>query len=367
MGVYINGKWHEELADPETGGEDTGSGRNFSSGEQYNAVSDQLTAANAWGENLNTRFGSGTSTQDALGQVAAVANSGAGGQQVAAAIDKMLQAIADGNKQAFEETVREWNLVFGLDTQKFQDDVRRFNENLAISQAGLTGTYQGQQTQQAALQAANIAAQRAATAQNWAQIYGYTPQLDANGNPVTVIANGVPAQTLAAQLQAAEQLGMYQGQQTLAAQQQQYAQQLGLINQAAQLQANPFRQQQAIGQMSRLLGGQGVAGFSAPNTVQGVGVAGGNTQGGMGYLQQMIDDIRDPTANSASMNQVLQGIPTPNKVNSVEFMRAAPSTQNLVLQGMTEKYGLDPQDALAQIKATLPGFQAPSAFGSVKR
>lgn len=227
------------------------------------------------------------------------AQQGAGAGQVGQAIQQMLDAIASGNKQAFDETVRQWNLVFGLDTKKFEDDVRRFNENLQLAQAGLTGTYQGQQTQQA--------------------------------------------------------------------QQQQYAQQMGMINQAAQLQANPFRQQQAIGQMGRLLGGQGVAGFSAPNTVAGVGIAGGNTQGGLGYLSQMIDDIRDPTANSQSMNQVLQGIPTPNKLNSVEFLRAAPSTQNMVLQGMQEKFGLDPNDALAQIRNTLPGFQAPSTFGQVRR
>lgn len=333
MGMRLaNGDWSDALADTPENQAAYGAGSGYQGSAGYNAP--QYGVASSSGSGGGGGGGS------------ALASGGAG--QIGDAIQKMLQAIADGNKQAFDETVREWNAVFGLDTQKFQDDVRRFNENLAISQAGLTGTYQGQQTQQAMVNAANIAAQRAKTAQDWATLYGYTPQLDANGNPVTVLANGVPAQTLQAQNQT-------------------YTQQLGLINQAASLQANPFRQQQAIGQMSRLLGGQGVAGFSAPNTVQGVGIAGGNTQGGMGYLQQMIDDIRDPTANAQSMNQVLQGIPTPNKLNSVEFLRAAPSTQNMVLQGMTEKYGLDPQDALAQIKATLPGFQAPSSFGSVKR
>jgi len=157
------------------------------------------------------------------------------------------------------------------------------------------------------------------------------------------------------------------GQSTLGAQNQTYTQQMGLIKQAADLQANPFRQQQAIGQMGNLLAGGGVAGFSAPNTVAGVGTAGGNTQGGMGYLSQMIDDIRNPAANQASMSSVLDAIPTPTKLNSVEFQRAAPSTQSMVLQGMQEKYGLDPQDSLAQIKATLPGFAAPTSMGTVKR
>jgi hypothetical protein len=186
-------------------------------------------------------------------------------------------------------------------------------------------------------------------AQKWAEEYGYVPQFDANGQPIFQAgANGNPASTLAAQ-------------------QQTYAQQMGMIKQAADLQANPFRQQQALGQMGRMLGGQGVASFSAPNTVAGVGTQGGNTQGGMGYLSQMIQDIRDPTANTASMNDVLNAIPTPNKINSTDFLRSAPSTQNMVLQGMQERYGIDPKDALAQINATLPQFNAPTTVGTVKR
>ena len=334
MGVRINGVWHEELADPETGGSDSGNGRNFSSNAEYNAVSTQMTAQNKWGENLNTWAGGTQSNQSALQSALGAAGAGgAGAQQVAAAIDKMLQAIADGNKQAFDETVREWNLVFGLDQDKFRDDVRRFNENLQIAQAGLTGTYQGQQTQQAQQQAFN---QRQALAQMYGQDYasfGLVPQ-------------GMP---------------------TLAAQEQGFRQGYDVMSLASQLQANPFRQQQVLGQAGRLLGGQGVAGFSAPNIVQGVGTAGGNTQGGLGYLQQMINDIRDPSANTASMNSIINATPTPNKLNSVEFLRSAPSTQNLVLQAMQEKYGLDPKDALAQIQNTLPQFTAPSAVGTVRR
>jgi hypothetical protein len=150
-------------------------------------------------------------------------------------------------------------------------------------------------------------------------------------------------------------------------QEQIYRQQLDAINAAANLQANPFRQQQVIGQLGRILGGQPAASFSAPNTVAGVGTAGGtgpNT--GMAYMSQLIDDIRNPGANQASVNSVLEGIPTPNKINSQDFLRSAPSTQNMILQGMQEKYGLDPQDSLTQIKNTLPTFQAPSTFGTIK-
>jgi hypothetical protein len=141
---------------------------------------------------------------------------------------------------------------------------------------------------------------------------------------------------------------------------------MGAIETAAGLQANPFRQQQVIGQLGKVLGGQPVAGFQAPNTVQGVGFAGGtgpNT--GMAYMSQLIDDIRNPGANQASMQSVLDGIPTPNKLNSADFLRSAPSTQQMVLQGMQEKYGLDPADSMAQIKNTLPQFSSPTTFGKI--
>jgi hypothetical protein len=107
--------------------------------------------------------------------------------------------------------------------------------------------------------------------------------------------------------------------------------------------------------------------FQAPNTVQGVGTAGGNQYGGMGYLQQMIDDIKNPVPNQTTADQFLQQTPTPNKLDSTSFLKAAPSTQNILLQAMQEKYGIDPKDSLTQIQATLPQFQAPTFAGSVKR
>jgi hypothetical protein len=168
------------------------------------------------------------------------------------------------------------------------------------------------------------------------------------------------------ELKKADYTGLYGGNPTQQARKQEADVQLSAIKQAADLQANPFRQQEAIGQLGRLLGGYGVAGFSSPNTVQGVGTQGGAGTG-MSYLQQMIDDIKDPAPNTARMNSVLDAIPTPTKLNSVEFMRAAPSTQNLVLQGMQTKYGLDPEDAKTQIKNTLPGFQSPTTLGGVRR
>jgi len=193
----------------------------------------------------------------------------------------------------------------------FDEAVRQFNELLGVSAAGLTGMYQGQPT-----------------------------------------------------LAAAGLTGTFQGRPTLQAQQQAYQQQIGAIQAAAGLQANPFRQAQVIGQLGRLLGGQGVAGFQSP------GMAMGQTDfSGMGNMQRLIDDIRGgPGAiNSQSTQSVLDAIPTPNKLNSVEFFRSSPNTQNLVLQGMQEKYGLSPDDSLSQIRNTLPIFSSPTTFGSVRR
>jgi hypothetical protein len=220
-------------------------------------------------------------------------------QKLIAGIQQLLGAQASGNKDAIAEAIREFNASFGLDTQKFQDDVRRFNENLAVTQAGLTGTYQGQPTLQAQNQA--------------------------------------------------------------------YTQQMGVINAAAALQANPFRQAQVIGQAGRVLQGLPTAGFQAPNVVSGVGTAGGNTQGGMGYLSQLIADIQDPTPNQTTAQSWLDATPTPNKLDSVSFLRSSPTTQNLILQAQQEKYGIDPQDSLKQIQATMPQFSAPNTTGTVRR
>lgn len=246
-------------------------------------------------------------------------------QPVVAANDPAARAIQQGTQmlnssdlKAFNEQVREWDKIFGFNTEQWQEGVRQYNQNFGVTQAGLTGTYQGAPTQQALNQYANF-------------------------------------------------LGTYQGQQTLQAQQQAYAQQMGVVAAAQTAQANPFRQAQLYGQANRIMSGQSVAGFQAPNMVAGVGTAGGNTQGGMGYLQQMIDDIKNPVANQTTADQFIASTPTPNKLDSTSFIRSAPSTQNLVLQAMQEKYGIDPKDAVTQIQNTLPQFQSPTLAGTVKR
>jgi hypothetical protein len=319
------------------------------------------------------------------------------GQQLAAGINSLLGAIASGNKQAFDEAVRQFNVTSGLDQTKFDESVRQFNQNLGISQAGLTGQYNGQQTQQAQLQAYNEAVgtagltgyfqapgtaggagapgqdQYVAARSQQLQGMGWAPAaatqtalsewnqgLAQSGN----VAGGMPA---GFNLAAAQGAAAGPGTPTLAAQQQWYTQQMGAVNAAAAMQANPFRQAQVIGQAGRILQGMPTAGFSAPNTVAGVGTAGGNTQGGMGYLSQLISDIQDPTANQTTAQSWLDATPTPNKIDSTSFLGASPTTQNLILQSMQEKYGLDPTDSLAQIKNTLPQFNAPNTVGTIRR
>jgi hypothetical protein len=294
-------------------------------------------------------------------------------------------------------------------------------QNAALAESGATGYYQrpatvqppgtnaaggrfqdlDQGTQQAYF-ASNGSDWNAAMAK-WVADSNAAIQAAGGGQPLPNGA-GQPTETLAAQqqyfnegAQLATQFGQYYqpgvpgqagqagvnmpqvGQQTLAANEQYYRQQLDAINAAAALQANPFRQQQVIGQVGQLLGGQGVAAFQAPNTTvpNGQGpnapTAASNPQGGafsgLNNMQAMIDDIRSGPGgtNSQSAQGVLDAIPTPNKINSPEFFRMTPQGQQVILSGMQQKYGIEAPDALAQIKSTLPAFTAPTTFGTVRR
>jgi len=303
-------------------------------------------------------------------------------QKLGQQINSLIGAIAAGNKEAFDEAVRQFNVSFGFDQDKFKESVRQFNVGLGISEAGLTGYYRpytpaaqesfsrpadgtfirapgpvGPGTQIGQMQGGKLVMFPNWEAYKAAGGPDDTAKLQAASDPNTFLA-----------MQQAAPQGTYGAPvQTQQAQAQQFGQGLSVVQTAAQLQANPFRQQQALGQMGRLLGGQSVSGFGAVgNQAQSTQNSTG-ASGGLGYLQQMIDDIRDPNANSANMKDVLGAIPTPNKVNSVDFFRSPQSTQQMVLQGIQEKYGIDPNDALSQIRNTLPSFQSPATFGQVKR
>ena len=312
MGVRVNGVWHEELADPNDaggsnltsvtqspsyggggggGGGTAAAAPSSASATVYQTVNGPKTLAQMGQElhqagwdgtgnvvDVYARTAGGNVTPYAAVGAAAPPQNASGSDLYGYYLQQALSAAAAGYKARFDEAIRQFNASFGL------------------SEAGVTGYYQGKPTQ--------------------------------------------------------------------SMQQQGYNQQTGLISLAAGLQANPFRQAQVIGQLGGLLHGGAVAGFQAPGQAQGQ-----TDFSGMGNLQRMIDDIRGgPGAiNSQSVQGVLDAIPTPAKLDSVNFMRASPLTQNIVLQGMQEKYGLSPDDALAQIKNTLPQFQAPTTFGGVKR
>jgi hypothetical protein len=405
------------LPNTQTGGSQQISANSLADAEsQAQATGTWSPAAGTYGSNSVGAYTPGSTPSSPAGPQATVNAA----SSLGTGINSLLGAIASGNKQAFDEAVRQFNLSFGLDQDKLKESARQFDAENAIAAAGLTGTYNGQQTLQGQQQGFNQAQAIAQMTGYWnpnapgtwtspgaagtalsggnlswnqvsqqlqaaaganyndaaakamyQQLTGANPSAFNGGAAATLTpaqigqiyaAGGAPSPTAAAGGAAS------QGQMTTAYQQQLYNEQLAAINAAAQLQANPFRQQQVIGQLGRILGGQGVAGFSAPNTVAGVGTQGGNTQGGMGYMSQLIDDIQGGSGgtNSTGVDSVLAGIPTPNRINSADFLRSAPSTQNMILQGMQEKYGLDPTDSLQQIKNTLPAFQAPSTFGTIR-
>jgi hypothetical protein len=312
-------------------------------------ITQELAAANWDGQGdpvavyNRTTGATGQQRQATTGPVAGAADPAALG----AAIDKLLGARASGDKAAFDEAVRQ------------------FNQNFGLSQAATTGVYNGAPTLAALKQQADIAAQKLLGAQNDAALTG-TYQGQATLAALKQQAD-IASQQLQNAMTAAGLTGTYNGAPTLAAQNQLYTQQMGIINAAQTAQANPFRQQQLYGQANRIFSGQAVPGFQAPGTVAGVGTAGGNTAGGMGYLSQMIDDIRSPQANQTTADSFLAQTPTPNKIDSQSFLRSNPSTQNLILNAMNERYGIDPKDALSQIQNTLPQFTAPNTVGTVRR
>ena len=379
------------------------------------------------------------------------------------------QALASGNKAAFDEAVRQFNATFGLDTQKFQEAVTEYNQNFGLSQAGVTGTYQGAPTLAAQQQAANIAAQAAGltgyytapslpgaapgsaapaasggissglppgtvvrTAANQFGVVGanglITPgdvtnptiyaAIQANqgirtlpdaqfagaiaqpapqpaqpapvaGTAPGTVTPGVPVQTLAgqqqqfAQQQASQQQQFAQqqastlqnatlsglqanGQPTEATRQFNLTQGLAGLTLASNLQPNAFRQAQALyglGQngetplMAAAAGtGKPVTAFQAP-TLSAADTAtlpwlasqtGGNTY----------------TANQAT--DWMNALPGPQAVNWTAVGQAGPGATDLVTQGLAQKYGLAPTDIQAIQKQAMPGFSAPSLAGTFK-
>jgi hypothetical protein len=145
-----------------------------------------------------------------------------------------------------------------------------------LQNAQLTGMYQGAPTLQAQ-------GQYSQEAQNWASLYGYTPQLDANGQPIAPGTGGMGGagapQTLASQAQQAQLSGMYQGAPT------ETAREFNLSNALAQGQLG----QQYLSTAAQLQGPQNT--FQLSNYLRG---AQGNPNVPV-YLQNLANNMGMPS------------------------------------------------------------------------
>src|SRR5215510_13390401 len=111
MGMRLaNGNWSDALADTPENQAKYGVGSGYQGGYGYNGPTGAATTVNS-GNNASL-------------------------QQLGQQINSLLGAIASGNKEAFNEAVRQFDLSFGLDKDKFSEAVRQFNQNYLISEAG---------------------------------------------------------------------------------------------------------------------------------------------------------------------------------------------------------------------------------------
>jgi hypothetical protein len=280
-----------------------------------------------------TYSGGGGGGGGAAGGGAAAAVPGAA--DLGATIQSIINALATGNKAAFDEAVRQFNATFGLDQQKFAEATRQFNATFGLQQAGVTGRLAPTANDYA------VFAQRDPTAANLAA--ANPALLDPTYQRTLQDARGYvfyPGEQVGQATEAARQFNVTTG--------------LNAAQLAASLHADPFRQRQVEGQLGRLLQGQGVAGFQSPT----------GSAADTSSIDYILNQIRNPTASAAS-DAMLSAIPAPNQVSAPDFFRSSPGTQDLLLSGIKARYGLDEADALAQIRNTLPQFRSPALTGSV--
>lgn len=258
-------------------------------------------------QSLNPQGGGGSTVNSGGGTTSSSITTPAGTLTGASGggIDAYLQAIASGNVAAANEAIRQFGITSGLDRDKFNQAVSQYNQDhgLAVS-----------------LQAANIAAQQAGLA------------------------------------------GMFNGQPTEAARQFNMTQGLAGLSLAASLNANPFRQAEALyglnqGGYSPLM--QAVAGKAPLPAFQAPSLSAADTRS-LGFLANQ----GGPGSYTQDQSQQwLNGLPAPHQIDWNALGRATPSAQNLVVSGLSQKWGLDPNDIRAIGQATLPAFQAPTLSG----
>ena len=212
----------------------------------------------------------------------------------------------------------------------------------AINQAAqLSGMYQGAPT---------LAAQGQYTqeAQNWAQMYGYVPQLDANGQPVAPAGGPGGAQTLASQAQQAQLSGMYQGAPTEA------AREFNLQNALAQGQLG----QQYLSTAAQLQGPQNT--FQLSNYLRG---AQGNPNVPV-YLQNLANNMGMPSFQASGTTA-----PTPQSAGGLTSQMGYGVDQNgnMTGQATSATPGWDYNQTLNQINQIAQRGAQGLAPGSLER
>lgn len=259
--------------------------------------------AGAGGAGAGGPGGAGT----AQGASASVAASLAAEQAAQQVYREWLMRTGD-ERIAFEKATQAWTQTFSERQQGFTEEQTRWNRG--ITEAGLTGQYQGQQTQQAQEQAflqdlANrqlqqqIAAQQQGTALNLLQL----------GSQLRGPAN--------------------------------YAQYLQMMGQT------PQGLRDLVG---GLAGQYNFAGSSGPT--------GATTPAS---LQTLATDLLAPGGGQQAQDyqQATRGLPAPNQVNLANWTQANPTGRALALNAYEAK-GWDPNDVQQMIAASAPRY----TFGS---
>lgn len=312
MGVRINGVWHEELANPETGGTDNGNGNNFTSPAAY---SQAVSSVKGGMGNVNTSVGGGGGGSPAVDTSALTGASATGG--TGGGLQQLLNALAAGNVAAANEAIRQFNVTSGLDAQKFAQDVSKYSQDHAMAMTK---------------QSADIAAQAAG---------------------ISGMFNGAPTE-------AARQFNVSAQQ---AAQQEQDKTGLGMLTLASSLHADPFRQVQTMYGGSQVDGVnravQGLTGqYGLPGAFTAPGAAGNTAT--LGGLSQSYANA--PAQYAQNQSFLANNLQNPNQIIAREYNNAPQNVKDFTTSGLSANTGLDQASLDKQIQKNLPQFNAPS-FG----
>jgi len=296
----------------------------------------QVNASDATAAAINAQQGGNTVTGTPVlvgGTTTAPAAPGAPGAPDEANVTGQAALFNAANQKALIEyyyaklNLETDDLAFRKATQAFQNEIAR---------AGLTGEYQSDPT--------------LAARQFYAQQFGIY------GKPVA------GQQTLAAQQQAAQLSGYYQGAPTLARQQQeqQAAQQyLGLLSQLRGP-ADWMQYQKVLG--ATPAGLSDLVRAAAGQYIPGVG---SGTTGTVPQPVSLAGFVNQATGTPASDQAALQSLVAPNQMAPQTWNALAPSQQQMLL-GAWESQGYNRDDALNLFRQSLPRYGAGPNTGTFR-